>query len=222
MRVQEHLFQGFFGLKKKQDAGKYYHEHLEKLKGLDGDIDAVIGSFQKVLLNHDKKLKSYSEFLAKPNADTFRNVRLEIEKLEGMFDEDELANDREQRYVLKDITALKELAKEEDASDLGQLEHDNIVDLNELSRMLRTIEPIWQAQIDFTKKSDKEALSNENIQILSRILKEEGDILRMEETLLKRIDMKTGALMRKTELKEQSIKGTKDMGMEYREIRRIK
>jgi hypothetical protein len=222
MRVQEHIYQGFFGLNKKKDAGKYYHERLEKLKGLDKDMDTVIESFQKVLSNHDKKLKSYNDFLAKPSRDTFKVVRSEIAKLEGMFDEDELANDKEQKYVLKGIDELKEMVKTEEAADLGQIEHDNVSDLNELMRLLKAIEPVWQAQIDFIKKNDEEILSNSNIRILSDILREEGGILKMEEALLRRIDMKTGALIRKTELKDQSISSVKDMNMEYREIRRIK
>jgi len=59
MRIQEHIYQGFFGLKKKQDAGKYYHERIDKLKGVDKELDEVIEEFQKVLANHNNKIRSY-------------------------------------------------------------------------------------------------------------------------------------------------------------------
>ena len=223
MRIQEHIYQGFFGLKKKKDAGKYYHECVDKLKGFDKDLDTVIEAFQHLLNNHNTKLKNYHEFLKKPSKDTFQAVRTEIEKLEGMFDEDELSNDKEQRHVLKGIDKLKELTKDEESTELGQLEKDSVADLNELLRLLKAIEPIWQSQINFIKQSDDAILSNgNNLKILSNILKEEGDILQLEETLLRKIDLKTGNIIRKASLKEQDINKTKDMGMEYREIKYIR
>jgi len=223
MRVQEHIYQGFFGLKKKQDASKYYREQVHKLKGFDSDLDEVIEAFQHVLNNHNNKLNNYHEFLKKPNKETFKAVRSEIQKLEGMFDEDELSNNKEQRYVLKGIDKLKELATNEESAELGQLEKENLADLNELLRLLKTIEPVWQSQIDFIKKNDEAILGDRNnLKILSDILKEEGDILQMEETLLRKIDLKTGTVLRKAALKEQDINKTKDMGMEYRDIKYIR
>jgi phosphomevalonate kinase len=223
MRVQEHIYQGFFGLKKKQDAGKYYHERMEKLKGMDKELDTVIEEFQKILSNHDVKLKSYYNFVNKPGKDTLQAVRKEIEKLEGMFDEDELANDKEQKYVLKGIDELKDLTKNEESSEMGQLESEVVSDLNELLRLLRSIEPVWQAQIDFIKKNDEEILENKiNIKVLSDILKEEGDILRMEESILQKIDLKTRTILRKTSLKEQDIGKTEDASLRYRDIRYIR
>ena len=89
--------------------------------------------------------------------------------------------------------------------------------------MLKSIEPLWQQQIDFIEKNDEEILeSRENIKILSDILKEEDDILKMEESLLRKIDLKTGAILRKTTLKERDIERTKDMDMSYREIKHIR
>jgi hypothetical protein len=223
MRIQEHIYQGFFGLKKKQDASKHYTECVDKLKGFDKGLDTVIESFQQVMNNHAVKLKSYHEFLKKPNKETFQAVRHEIEKLEGMFDEDELANNKEQRYILKGITQLKELTNGEDSIEIGQMEQESISDLNELLKLLKTIEPVWQSQIDFIKQNDEIILSNNNnIRILSDILKEEGDILNMEESLLRKIDLKTGTIMRKATLKERDMERTKDMDLNYREIKYVR
>jgi hypothetical protein len=223
MRIQEHIYQGFFGLKKKQDASKYYAECVDKLKGFDKDLDMVIEAFQQVLNNHAMKLKSYHEFLKKPNSETFRAVRQEIEKLEGMFDEDEVANNKEQRYVLKGINQLKDLTKDEESTELGQLEQESINDLNELLKLLKAIEPVWQAQIDFIKQTDDMILKDgKNIKVLSDILKEEGDVLKMEESILRKIDLKTGTILRKATLKERDIERTKNMDMNYRDIKYVR
>jgi len=140
-----------------------------------------------------------------------------------MFDQDEIANDSEQKCCLKGIDTLKDLTKSEDSTELGQMEQETINDLNELMHMLKSIEPLWQQQIDFIEKNDEEILeSRENIKILSDILKEEDDILKMEESLLRKIDLKTGAILRKTTLKERDIERTKDMDMSYREIKHIR
>jgi hypothetical protein len=223
MRIQEHIYQGFFGLKKKQDAGKYYHERVDKLKGFDSKLDEIIKAFQQILGNHNNKLKTYHEFLNKPNKETFHAVRKQIEKLEGMFDEDEVNNNKEEQYVLKGIETIKEMTKDEESADLGQLENNSVTDLNELLNLLRSIGPLWQAQLDFIKKNDEEILGNpQNIKILSDILREEGDVLRMEESLLKKIDLKTGMLLRKTALKEKDIQKTKEMDMSYRDIKYVR
>jgi hypothetical protein len=223
MRIQEHIYQGFFGLKKKQDAIKYYHERVDNLKGFDKDLDMIIEAFQQILANHTNKLNNYHKFLEKPNSERFQAVRKEIEKLEGMFDEDEVANNKGQKYVIKGINELERLTKNEECVELGQLERESISDLKELSRLLRSIEPVWQAQIEFIKKNDEEILGDtNNLRILSDILKEEGDILKMEESLLRKIDLKTGTILRKTTLKERDIDRTKDMDMKYRELKYIR
>ena len=223
MRIQEHIYQGFFGLKKKQDAGKYYHERVEKLKGFDSNLDAILKAFQHLLAGHSSKLNNYHEFLIKPNKETLHAVRKEIEKLEGMFDKDDLDNDTEKKYTLKSIDIIQNIAKNEDSLELGQIEKESINDLNELLKLLKSIEPVWQSQIDFIKRNDEEILGNiENIKILSDILKEEGDIMRMEESLLRKIDTKTGSLLRRTTLKENDIKKTEDMDMTYREIKYVR
>jgi hypothetical protein len=223
MRIQEHIYQGFFGLKKKQDAIKYYHERVENLKGFDKNLDVIIEAFQHILINHNNKLNNYHEFLKKPTKDTFTTVRREIEKLKGMFDEDEIANDKGQKYALKGIDELEKLTKNEDCVELGQLERESITDLKELSRLLKSINPIWQAQIDFMKQNDEAILEdNNNIRILSDILKEEGDILWLEESLLHKIDLKTGTILIKATLKERDIDRTKDMDMKYRELKYIR
>ena len=50
------MYQGSFGLKKKKDAINYYKDYVEKMKGVDSDLDIVIEAFQRVLLNHNSKL----------------------------------------------------------------------------------------------------------------------------------------------------------------------
>ncbi len=223
MRIDEHIYQGFFGLKKKKDARKYYHESVDKLKGLDSDLDDMINSFQTVLANHNNKIKSYLEFLKNQNKDTLQALRKEIEKLEGMFDQDELANDNEKKCCIKGISILQGLTTSEDSTELGQLEKDTLMDLSELMRLLKAMEPLWQQQIDFIEKEDEKILGDKkNVKILSDIFKEEEDILKMEESLLKKIDLKTGTLLRKTSLKEKDIERTKDMGMNYREIKYVR
>jgi hypothetical protein len=223
MRIQEHIYQGFFGVNKKQDAGKYYHERVEKLKGFDKDLDIIIEAFQNILSNHNTKLNAYQKFLDNMNSNTFQNVRLEIEKLEGMYDEDELANDKERKYVFKNRDILNSLAKNEESTELGQLEQESITDLNELLRLLQAIEPVWQAQIDFIKNNNNDVFKDAfKIKELSMILKKEGEILKMEEILLRKIDLKTGSILRKTTLKERGIEKTKDMDMSYRELKYIR
>lgn len=223
MRIQEHIYQGFFGLNKKEDASKYYHERVEKLKGFDKDLDTIIEAFQNILKNHNNKLNVYQKFLSNMNKDTFQKMREEIEKLEGMYDEDELANDKEQKYVLKGRDALNSITNNEESAELSQMEKESITDLNELMRLLQAIEPVWQAQIDFIKNNDNDVFK-ESIKIkeLTAILKKEGEILRMEEILLRKIDLKTGAILRKTTLKEKGIDKTKDMDMNYRELKYIR
>lgn len=224
MRIQEHIYQGFFGLNKKENAGKYYHERIEKLKGFNKDLDIIIVAFQNILTNHDSKLKSYQNFLDNMNSDTFQNVKKEIKKLEEMYDEDELENDKEQKYILRNIDILKNLTKNEESIELNQLETESIADLNELLRLLENIEPVWQAQIDFIKNNEATDIFNNSIKIteLSNIFKKEGEILKIEETLLRKINLKTNVILRKTSLKEREIEKTKNMDMNYRELKYIR
>jgi hypothetical protein len=224
MRIQEHIYQGFFGIKKERRCcKKYYHTRVEKLKGFDKDLDAIITDFQKILLNHNTKLKTYQDFLANPSKEGFQAVFREIEKLEGMFDEDELANNREQKHTLKNIDVLKKLSDDEESSELVQLEKESVADLEELSSLLEAIEPVWQNQIDFIKNNSVNSYNDSNVlKALNDILQKEGRIMRMEESLLRKIDLKTGSILRKTTLKERGIEKTRDMNMQYREIKHIR
>lgn len=223
MRIQEHLFQGYFGIKKKQDSAKYYNERVSKLRGLDNDLDRGIENFHTILENHKKKLNAYFEFLKKMDKPSLDNLRQEIKRLEGMFEIDETANERENRYVLKIEDVVKELLKNEENTDLNALEKDVIEDVISLHTLIESIGPLWKAQLEFLEKNDDEILdSKENIKVLSDILKEESDILRVEENLLKKIDLKTGAILRKTTLKMRDVEKTKDMNINYRQIEHIR
>lgn len=223
MRIQEHLFQGFFGIKKKKDSAKYYHECVDKLKGLDADLDKCIEEFQKILANHNKKINAYQYFLTRLDAPSMNSLRDEVKKLEGMFDEDDIANDAQRRYASKIEDLLREFIKNDENSELKSTGQDTINDLKELLRMIEHIKPLWQRQIDFMDKSNDEIIDiAENIKELTAIFKEESQLLRMEESLLKKIDLKTGNILRKTSLKLWDIEDTKDMNMRYREIKHIR
>ncbi|HEY9703157.1 MAG TPA: hypothetical protein V6C58_11960 [Allocoleopsis sp.] len=224
MRIQEHIYQGFFGLKKKQDASKYYSDRVDKLRGFDSDLDAIIDCFQSILKNHDVKIKRYDEFLKKPSLDSLRYVRSEVEKLEGMFDPDELANDKGKKFLIKNIDKLEDLSKNEESSELKQLEHESLHDLKELLNLLKSIEPVWQKQIDFMfKYTDSEILEDSNtLRELTDIFVEESKILKMEEALLKRIDLKTGTILRKTSLKNSDINKITNKDMRYREVKYVR
>jgi len=223
MRVDEHLFQGFFGNKKKEDSAKYYHERIDKLKGLDANLDKCIDEFQRVLANHNKKVNAYNYFLSRLDVPSLHSVKDEVNKLEGMFDDDEISNDAEGRYIVKIEEVLKDLIKNEENTDLTSIEQDTMDDLKELLRMIENIKPVWERQLGFMKKDDKEIIEDkENIKELTSIFKEESDMLRMEEALLKKIDLKTGNILRKTTLKRDDIEETKRMNMNYREIRHIR
>jgi len=223
MRIQEHLFQGYFGIKKKQDSAKYYNERVAKLKGLDSNLDNGIENFRTILENHKKKLDAYFNFLRKMDRQSLELLRQEIRRLEGMFDVDEIANDKEERNVTKIESTLKELIGNEENSELNTLEKEVMADVKSLHELIQSISPLWEAQLDFIKKNDIEIIENkENIKILGDILKEESDILRVEESLLKKIDLKTGAILRKTTLKMRDVDRTKDMNITYREINHIR
>jgi hypothetical protein len=222
MRIQEHLFQGFFGLKTKKDSAKYYSERVSKLRGLDTDLDNCISEFQKILKNHSGKIGAYDEFLQDLSISSFRKVKNEVMKLEGMFDVDELANESERRYMIKIADILNEMTKNEECTELSQIEKDTMQDLKELSRMIEQIKPVWERQLEFMKQSDTHTMSKEGIRELTEIFKEESNLLKMEESLLKKIDLKTGNILRKTTLKLRDLEKTKDMNMTYREIRHIR
>ena len=222
MRIQEHLFQGFFGLKTKKDSAKYYGERVDKLRGLDTNLDDCISEFQKILENHKKKITAYDTFLKELSVDSFKKVKSEVMKLEGMFDEDELANESERRYIVKIENILNEMMKNEENTELSQMEKDTTQDLKELFRMIESIKPMWERQLEFMKQDDDYKLSKAGIKELTDIFKEESNLLKIEESLLKKIDLKTGNILRKTTLKLRELEKTKDMNMRYREIRHIR
>ena len=179
MRIQEHIFQGYFGIKKKQDSEKYYNERVSKLRGLDSDLDRGIENFKIILENHKKKLNAYFDFLKKMDSQSLNVLRNHIKVLQGMFDVDEVANDSEHRYVLKIETILKDLIDNEESSDIGMMEKDVMHDVKSLHSLIESIGPLWQQQLEFIKKNDDEILGDKiNIKVLSDILKEESDIER--------------------------------------------
>jgi hypothetical protein len=223
MRIQEHLYQGFFGIKKKQDAAKYYKERVEKINSLDKKIDSVIDSYQKLLSNHNSKREKCLKFVQNPTLNNLKIARIEVEKLEGMFDEDELANNSEQDHVKAMLSEVKQLSKTEESEEMKILESDLTSELEDLLRVLKSLEPVWQNQIDFIKRSDDAIMIEKtSISKLGVIIATEDSILKREEELLRKIDLKIGAMLRKTDLKEQSIEKTADMNMRYREIRHIR
>lgn len=223
MRIQEHLFQGFFGNKNKVDSAKYYTERVNKMKGLDSDLDKSIEEFQKILDNHNKKLASYYEFLKRLDKESLKELKDQINIIEGMYEHDEEANEDEREYCLKVKDSLTKLTANEENTELTTLEKDVMEDIKSLIQLLESISPLWEQQLEFVKKNDEEIIGNKNnLKVLSDILKEEGDILKMEENLLKKIDLKTGAILRKTTLKMRDVDKTKDMNLSYREIRHIR
>jgi hypothetical protein len=223
MRIDEHLFQGFFGIKKKQDAAKYYDTRVEKLLGIDESLDKGISEFKKLLLNHKNKLKAYDLFLQNLDKVSLQALRSEIRKLEGMFDADELSNEAERKHIIRINSTIKELANDEENEELTLLEKDVIEGLRRLSSLIDSLGPLWEAQLQFIEKNDEEILDDRrNIRLLTDILKEEADILRMEDSILREIDLKTGVILRKTSLKKRNLERTKDMNLRYREISHIR
>jgi hypothetical protein len=221
MRIQEHLFQGFFGNVKKEDSAKYYKKRVEKLKGLDTDLDHSIGEFEKILENHKTKIKAYEGFLKKLDKESWNNTITEINKLKGMFDEDELSNQSEKRYVMRIEDILKELTGNENSIDVKSIEQDTLNDLKELLRLIENIKPVWEEQLNFVEKNPDMSIK-ENIHVLTEIFKHEDNLLKMEENLLKKIDLKTGNILRKTTLKLRDLEKTNDMNMNYRQIKHIR
>ena len=209
-------------MKTKKDSAKYYGERVDKLRGLDTNLDDCISEFQKILENHKKKITAYDTFLKELSVDSFKKVKSEVMKLEGMFDEDELANESERRYIVKIENILNEMMKNEENTELSQMEKDTTQDLKELFRMIESIKPMWERQLEFMKQDDDYKLSKAGIKELTDIFKEESNLLKIEESLLKKIDLKTGNILRKTTLKLRELEKTKDMNMRYREIRHIR
>lgn len=209
-------------MKTKKDSAKYYTERVNKLRGLDTNLDNCISEFQKILENHKKKIIAYDEFLKELSVDSFNKVKREVIKLEGMFDEDELANESERRYIVKIENILIDMTKNEENTELSQIEKDTMQDLKELSRMIENIKPVWEKQLEFMKQDNEYIISKEGIRELTEIFKEESNLLKMEEALLKKVDLKTGNILRKTTLKMRDLEKTKDMNMTYREIRHIR
>ena len=112
--------------------------------------------------------------------------------------------------------------KNEENTELSQMEKDTTQDLKELFRMIESIKPMWERQLEFMKQDDDYKLSKAGIKELTDIFKEESNLLKIEESLLKKIDLKTGNILRKTTLKLRELEKTKDMNMRYREIRHIR
>lgn len=222
MRIQEHLFQGFFGIKKKEDSAKYYSQRVSKLKGLDEDLDKCISEFQKILKNHSRKIEAYNTFLKELSVDSFKKVKNEVMKLERMFDEDELSNESERRYVLKMEDVLTDITSNEENTELKQIHKETMQDLKELLRMIEGIKPLWEKQLKFMEQDSEYAMSKEGIKELTEIFKQESNLLKIEESLLKKIDLKTGSILRKTTLKMRNLEKTKDMNMTYRNIKHIR
>lgn len=222
MRIQEHLFQGFFGIKKKEDSAKYYSQRVSKLKGLDEDLDKCISEFQKILKNHSRKIEAYDTFLKELSVDSFKKVKNEVMKLEKMFDEDELSNESERRYVLKMEDVLTDITSNEENTELKQIHKETMQDLKELLRMIEGIKPLWEKQLKFMEQDNEYAMSKEGIKELTEIFKQESNLLKIEESLLKKIDLRTGSILRKTTLNMRNLEKTKDMNMTYRDIKHIR
>lgn len=224
MRIQEHLFQGFFGIKKKQDSAKYYSKRVEKLKGLDVDLDNCIEEFQKVLNNHNKKIESYELFLKNLDKESLEKFKNQVLKLETVFDDDELSVESEKRYITKMENILSELIKNEENNEMSQIQNETLMDLKELSKMIESIKPLWEEQIELVKNEiiSKDKISKDTIQKLTEVFKKESNLLHIENTLLKKIDLKTSNLLRKTTLKLKNLEKTDNMNMRYREIKHIR
>jgi hypothetical protein len=223
MRIQEHIFQGYFGFKNKQDSAKYYNQRVSKLKGLDADLDKGIENFLTILENHKKKIDAYFLFLKNLDKESLARLKDEINKLKGMFDVDEIANDSEGRHVLRIENILKDLIANEENAELNNMEKEAAEDVKSLHSLIESIGPLWEAQLEFVDKNDDLIIADKNnIRIIGDIFKEESNILRVEENLLKKIDLKTGAILRKTNLKMRDVERTKDMDMAYREIKHIR
>ncbi|HIH31364.1 TPA: hypothetical protein HA235_01525 [Candidatus Woesearchaeota archaeon] len=222
MRIQEHLFQGFFGIKKKQDSVKYYHERVDKLKGIDAALDNCIDEFQKILINHNTKIAKYYEFLKKLDKKILVEFRQEVKKLEGMFDPDEISADNEERYLTKIEGVLNEILKNEENTEIKSTADETVYDLKELQRMVEALKPLWEKQLELNEKSDDEFIQKDNLLVMTGILKQESDTLKAEENLLKKIDLKTGNILRKATLKMRDAEKTKDMNLNYRNIRHIR
>ncbi|GIU70190.1 MAG: hypothetical protein KatS3mg002_1426 [Candidatus Woesearchaeota archaeon] len=222
MRIQEHLFQGFFGIKKKKDSAKYYSERIDKLKGISSELDNCISEFQKILNSHKKKISLYNKFLDNPDDYNYQKIKNEIKKLENMFDEGEISQETEKKHAYKIEKILTELINNEENIDIATLQRETLSDIKELMKLLENIKPLWEQQIDTISMDGENIINKEKIKKLTEIFKEESKILIIEEDLLKKIELKTSNILRKTNLKFRDIEKTKDMNIRYREIRHIR
>jgi len=174
-------------------------------------------------LNHKNKIKAYTLFLQHLDKSSLQALRSEIKRLEGMFDDDEISNDSERKHILSISSKIKELAGDEENEELTLLEKDIIDDLRKLSNLIDSLGPLWEAQLQFIEKNDEEILGDRrNVIVISDILREEADLLKMEDSLLRDIDLKTGVILRKTSLKKRNLTRTNDMNLRYREISHIR
>ena len=223
MRVQEHLFQGFFGLKTKKDSLKFYRECVEKLKYADLKLDECINEFQTIVNDHKKNLNQYDNFIKHPSKITLNILKKELETLEGITNKDKQTNAQEEKHILQIKSKIEEISKTEESPDLKDIEKEIITDLDELDKLLNNIEGLWAVQLAFVEKEDELILRDViNIKVLGDILKEESDILNMEEQLLRKIDLKLGNVLRKTTLKLRGIEEEKNSSTEYKEIKHIR
>ncbi|MFA5797548.1 MAG: hypothetical protein WC916_05975 [Candidatus Woesearchaeota archaeon] len=223
MRIQEHLFQGFFGVKKKKDSLKYHKQKENTLLEIDKQLDEAIESHQKKASNHRKKVLSYTRFIQKHDEESWKPLKEEILKLKGAFDEDELANNQERRKISKIVSEIKTIQKEDEDSELKNTEREMADGLHELESLLEEIGTIWEEQLKIADMETQTILSTSTIQErLNTILQEENRITSREEHILKEVDLKLGILLRKTTLKLRDLEKTKDMNIEYREIKHIR
>jgi len=222
MRIQEHIFQGFFGNKTKKDALKYYKEKEPKLLDNDKRLDEAIEEFQKKNSHHKKKVLAYNAFLQKKDQASLNALITEIKKLEGMFDEDEKSNDLERHQIEHIHGEIKKNNKDEDDTELKNIEREMMDDLTEIESLIDNTGNLWEKQIDIAERAG-EILRDQQLQAqLDTLFKEESQIIAHEEVLLKNIDLKLGVLLRKTTLKLKDLEKTDDMNMQYREIKHIR
>lgn len=222
MRVQEHIFQGYFGNKKKKDALKYFKERVDKLKKADEKLDECIADFQRIVADHRKNLARFNDFVRTPSNITLESLKEEIKTLEDLTGNDEEVNEQEEKHILHVKNVLEEISKDEENLELKSLQKEAIEEIKELDRLLCSIESLWDIQLEFVKKENNVLLSNlKHSKVLGDILKEESDILNMEEQLLRKIDLKIGNILRKTTLMLRETEEARNSNIQYKEIKNI-
>ncbi len=223
MRVQEHLYQGFFGDKKKKDALKFYRERTDKLRIANSKLDECIAEFQRIVDDHRNNLRRFNDFVRTPNHLTLKALKQEIKTLENLTNNDEEVNEHEEKHIKQVKKIIEEISKDEENTDLKTIEKETLSDIIELDKLLQSIGSLWEIQLEFTKKENNLLLSDlRNAKVLGDILKEESDILSMEEQLLRKIDLRLGNILRKTTLKLRDVEEAREFNIKYREIKHIR